>query len=155
MAASSASARSARAAATTRWPPTAYDVPRASASRSASPALLVPLFPQGLLRRAPVGADLRAGRLADEETRAGSDGVAAALRARGIPCEVAPAAEKFGKQIRYAERRGIPYVWFPGRRCRRRAGDEVKDIRSGDQVAADPRPGSRPTDDLHPTVTHA
>ena len=22
-------------------------------------------------------------------------------------------AQKFGKQIRYAERRGIPYVWFP------------------------------------------
>ncbi len=29
------------------------------------------------------------------------------------PCEVAP-AEKFGKQIRYADRRGIPFVWFPG-----------------------------------------
>ncbi len=33
---------------------------------------------------------------------------------RGIPTEVAVAAQKFGKQIRYAERRGIPYVWFPG-----------------------------------------
>ena len=28
-------------------------------------------------------------------------------------------AQKFGKQIRYAERRGIPFVWFPGRRSTR------------------------------------
>ena len=92
-----------------------------------------------------------------EETRAVSDGVAAALRARGIPCEVAPAADKFGKQIRYAERRGIPYVWFPGPTdgSGERAGDEVKDIRSGDQVPADAATWDPPPDDLHPTVTHA
>ena len=41
------------------------------------------------------------------------------LRGRGIACEVAPAADKFGKQIRYADRRGIPFVWF-GRRRRAR-----------------------------------
>ena len=50
-----------------------------------------------------------------EESRARSVAVAGSLRSRGIPCEVAPRADKFGKQIRYAERRGIPYVWFPGR----------------------------------------
>ena len=44
-------------------------------------------------------------------------------------------AQKFGKQIRYAERRGIPYVWFPGAETHT---GEVKDIRSGEQVAADP-----------------
>ncbi|WP_225997729.1 histidine--tRNA ligase [Myceligenerans pegani] len=49
-----------------------------------------------------------------EETRPVSDAVASALRGRGIPCEVAPTAAKFGKQIRYADRRGIPFVWFPG-----------------------------------------
>ena len=51
-----------------------------------------------------------------------------AVRGRGRP-------QKFGKQIRYAERRGIPFVWFT-------AADgthEVKDIRSGDQVRG--RPG--------------
>lgn len=66
----------------------------------------------------------------EEELRGESMAVAAALRARGIPADVMPAAEKFGKQIRYADRRGIPYVWFPGT-------GEVKDIRSGNQVAAD------------------
>ena len=66
---------------------------------------------------------------------AGRTAVAAALRARGIPCEVAPSAAKFGKQIRYADRRGIPFVWFPG--AGDDGGDQVKDIRSGDQVDAD------------------
>ena len=50
-----------------------------------------------------------------------------------MPTEVSPSAAKFGKQIRYAERRGIPYVWFPGVDG---APDEVKDIRSGEQVTA-------------------
>jgi histidyl-tRNA synthetase len=81
--------------------------------------------------------------LADEESRPESDRVAAALRARGIPTEVAPAPAKYGKQIRFAERRGIPYVWF---------GDEVKDIRSGDQVPADPATWAPPEDDLWPRV---
>ena len=44
------------------------------------------------------------------------------------------AADKFGKQIRYADRRGIPFVWFS-----RPEGGEVKDLRSGDQYAADPQ----------------
>ena len=56
---------------------------------------------------------------------------AARLRSRGIPGEVAATAQKFGRQIRYAERRGIPFVWFPGAGG---APDEVKDIRTGDQV---------------------
>jgi histidyl-tRNA synthetase len=42
----------------------------------------------------------------DEETREASRRVATTLRARGIPCEVAPSAARFGKQIRYADRRG-------------------------------------------------
>lgn len=80
-----------------------------------------------------------------EESRPESEAVAGALRARGIPCEVAASAQKFGKQIRYAERRGIPYVWFPDQ-------GEVKDIRSGDQVLADPATWTPPTDDLRPQV---
>jgi histidyl-tRNA synthetase len=88
----------------------------------------------------------------DEESRAEADEVATALRARDIPCEVAPSAAKFGKQIRHAERRGIPYVWFTGA-----AGkpDEIKDIRSGNQVAADRATWQPPTEDLRPqVVTH-
>ncbi|MEO7751831.1 MAG: histidine--tRNA ligase, partial [Terracoccus sp.] len=51
---------------------------------------------------------------------------------------------------RYAERRGIPFVWFAGVG---ESGDEVKDIRSGEQVAADPQTWSPPAEDLTATVT--
>jgi histidyl-tRNA synthetase len=71
----------------------------------------------------------------EEASRERSDEVARRLRARGIRCLVADAAVAYGKQIRAADRLGIPYVWFPPRE-----GDahEVKDIRSGTQAAADP-----------------
>lgn len=82
-----------------------------------------------------------------EEERRRSEDVAAALRARGIPTDVAPTAAKFGKQIRHADRLGIPFVWFPGTE-----GHEVKDIRSGDQAPADPASWTPPAEDLLPTV---
>ena len=85
--------------------------------------------------------------LADEESRPASMRVAAALRSRGVPAEVSPTAAKYGKQIRFAERRGIPYVWFPGE------PGEVKDIRSGVQQPADPATWTPPAEDLHPTVS--
>lgn len=91
-----------------------------------------------------------------EETRTASEQVAAALRARGVPVEVAPTAAKFGKQIRYADRRGVPYVWFPAVPARAdeepSAGHQVKDIRSGEQVAADPATWLPPAEDLRPRV---
>jgi histidyl-tRNA synthetase len=85
-----------------------------------------------------------------EEHRAGSDRVAVALRRRGIATEVAPSPVKYGRQIRYAERRGIPYVWFPGVDG---AADSVKDIRSGDQIEADAASWQPPDADLHPTIS--
>jgi histidyl-tRNA synthetase len=89
----------------------------------------------------------------DEASRDTSRRVATALRARGIPCEVAPSDAKFGKQIRYADRRGIPFVWFPGTGERADRGpDQVKDIRSGAQVDADPATWTCPSEDLRPTV---
>jgi histidyl-tRNA synthetase len=85
--------------------------------------------------------------LPNEDQRLACDRTAAALRSRGIPTEVAPTAAKFGKQIQYADRRGIPYVWFPGE------PDTVKDIRSGDQIEADATSWAPPVTDLHPEVT--
>lgn len=84
----------------------------------------------------------------DEQSRPESDRVAAVLRSRGIPVEVAPTAAKFGKQIRHADRRGIPYVWF----CE---SGEVKDIRSGAQVPADPDAWEPPAEDRWPRVVAA
>ena len=107
-----------------------------------------------------------------EDTRAASDRIAAALRARGIPVEVAPSAAKFGKQIKYADRRGVPFVWFPGTAAKvdgadaaaaaghgtgdgtpvAAAPDQVKDIRSGEQVEADPGVWEPPAADWWPRV---
>ena len=86
----------------------------------------------------------------DEEGRPTSPRVATALRSRGIACEVAPRPAKFGKQIRYAERRGIPYVWFPG--ASESGGDQVKDIRSGEQVDAEAASWQPPSEDLRPQI---
>ena len=108
--------------------------------------LLAPLLAKGLLRASrPVPTAVLVA-LEAEETRADAIAVAEALRARGIACEVAPRADKFGRQIRYADRRGIPYVWFGA------TNGEVKDIRSGDQVPASATSWSPPDADLRPTV---
>lgn len=112
---------------------------------------LVPLFVQGALvaDRAVPSAVLVA--VTDEGSRADSDAVATALRRSGVPCEVSASAAKFGKQIRTAERRGIPYVWFgPGSSAD--GTHQVKDIRTGEQVAADPATWTPPPDDLRPRV---
>lgn len=90
-----------------------------------------------------------------EDTRVASDRVATALRARGIPVEVAPVAAKFGKQIRYADRRGIPFVWFPATSDDDVPSDQVKDIRSGEQVVADASTWAPPEEDLWPRVLPA
>ena len=85
--------------------------------------------------------------LPDEAARPDAMRIATALRRRGIPTEVSPTAAKYGRQIRFAERRGIPYVWFPGE------PDSVKDIRSGDQADADPATWEPPAVDVWPQVT--
>ncbi|MGA9749943.1 MAG: histidine--tRNA ligase [Nocardioides sp.] len=119
--------------------------------------MLVPLLAAGELTasRSVPSAVLVA--LVDEESRTRSDDIANRLRARGIPAEVAAAPQKFGKQIRTAERRGIPFVWFPGDPVDRSIDtegrpDQVKDIRSGDQADADPDTWTPPEEDLRPQV---
>jgi histidyl-tRNA synthetase len=113
--------------------------------------LLARLFSQGLLKggRSTPTAVLVA--LNNEDERADAMRTAAALRGRGIPVEVAPTAAKFGKQIRYADRRGIPFVWFKGT-ADGPPGDTVKDIRSGDQVPADPASWTPPAQDVRPSI---
>ncbi|HWA65990.1 MAG TPA: histidine--tRNA ligase [Mycobacteriales bacterium] len=107
------------------------------------------LFGQGLLdisRKVPTCVLVA---LPDEESRGRCMAIAAQLRRRGIASQVAPAADKYGKQIKYAERRGIPFVWFP-----QEAGPgQVRDIRSGEQVDADPDVWTPPAGDLRPAIT--
>jgi histidyl-tRNA synthetase len=109
--------------------------------------ILVPLIGKGALgasRPVPtvvlVAVDSEDARLAANET-------ATRLRSRGIAAEVSPNADKYGKQIRYADRRGIPYVWF--------SAGEVKDIRTGEQQPADPDSWVPPAADLRPSVVQS
>jgi histidyl-tRNA synthetase len=85
--------------------------------------------------------------LNSEEDRTDAMRTAIQLRGRGIPVEVAPAAAKFGKQIRFADRRGIPFVLFSTEN-----GPEMKDIRSGEQVPVDPATWAPPAADVAPQI---
>jgi histidyl-tRNA synthetase len=108
--------------------------------------LLVPLVADGLTASRSVPSVVLV-CLIDEDSRDDAADVARRLRARGIATEVAPKAEKFGKQIQHAEKRGIPFVWFPG------DDGSVKDIRSGEQTPADPDHWDPPPADLTPQIT--
>lgn len=88
-----------------------------------------------------------------EQERLRSTEIARELRERGIAAEVSPTSAKFGKQIRYADRRGIPFVWFPSEDGGT-TGD-VKDIRSGEQVQADARTWEIPAEDARVRITTA
>ena len=112
--------------------------------------VLNPLMARGLLDADRSVPSCVLVALPSDDDRPRAREIARVLRARGIATEVAPTAAKFGRQIRHADRRGIPYVWFPG------DGDsphQVKDIRSGDQVDADAGSWQPPAVDLRPRLT--
>jgi len=111
--------------------------------------LLAPLIGQGLLDTDRSVPSCVLVALPDDASRPASADIARRLRSRGIPTELAPVASKYGRQIRYAERRGIPYVWFPAKDG---GGDEVKDIRTGEQRPVDADQWSPPTRDLRPQL---
>jgi histidyl-tRNA synthetase len=60
---------------------------------------------------------------------------AAGFRKRGINAEVYHAAQKFQKQLGYAEKKEIPYVWFLPAEGK---GHEVKNMATREQIAANP-----------------
>ncbi len=67
--------------------------------------------------------------LPSEDQRTQSMETARALRGRGFNVETYHAPQKIGKQIAYAEKKGISYVWFPDL-------GEVKNMATGEQTAA-------------------
>jgi histidyl-tRNA synthetase len=73
------------------------------------------------------------------------------LRARGIASEVFDAPLKYSKQIRYAEQKGIPFVWFL--KGQSSGGHEVRDIRNGVQEPASPEAWEPPRADRDVTVS--
>ena len=109
---------------------------------------LIPLLADGVLAGSRPVPSVVLVALNTEDDRGASTSIASALRDRAIACEVAPSPAKFGKQIRFAERRGIPYVWF----VQSDGTSQVKDIRTGEQVTAEPSTWTPPTADLRPTI---
>ncbi len=74
--------------------------------------------------------------LPDEGRRAEAAATAHALRRRGFNVELYHNATKVKKQLSYAEKKGIPYVWFPPFEEDR--PHEVKNMNTGEQTQADP-----------------
>jgi len=70
-----------------------------------------------------------------EDRRALALTTAQALRKRGFRVETYHAPQKVGRQLSYAEKKGIPFVWFPPFEDGR--PHEVKDMASGAQNPAD------------------
>jgi histidyl-tRNA synthetase len=131
----------------------------ASSAAGNLPGVGVSLGVSRLLGRFLGSGALRASRLTptcvlvalvSDDTREQSAQIAQSLRSRGIAAEVFHEPVRFGKQIRHADRRGIPFVWFPAMDDGDK--DTVRDIRSGEQVPADPKTWNPPAADLHPRV---
>ncbi len=74
--------------------------------------------------------------LPDEAQRGVTLETANTLRARGYKVEMYHAASKLKKQLAYAEKKAIPFVWFPPFKDGK--PHEVKDMNSGEQKNADP-----------------
>ena len=72
--------------------------------------------------------------LPNEEARAVMNETAATLRARGIKVETFHSPSKLKRQLAYAEKKGIPYVWFPPFDAG--GQHEVKDMSNGEQTPA-------------------
>lgn len=74
--------------------------------------------------------------LPNEEMRAEAATTARTLRARGFKVELYHAPQKLKKQLSYAEKKGIPYIWFPP--FENGQAHEVKNMATGNQTEADP-----------------
>jgi histidyl-tRNA synthetase len=78
------------------------------------------------------GADVLV-TLFGEATIEASLNAAAALRADGLRCEVYPALDKMGKQLKLANQKGIPAVVIVGPDEQQQGRVTVRDMASGDQ----------------------
>lgn len=80
--------------------------------------------------------------LPEESRRAEASAAAQQLRARGHRVELYHSDTKVKKQLAYAEKKNIPYVWFPP--FKEGQNHEVKNMATGEQAAADPASWTAP-----------
>jgi histidyl-tRNA synthetase len=71
--------------------------------------------------------------LPDEESRPKCNAIAGRLRSHGLATEIFHQTQKMQKQIRYADRKGIPRVLFPHRYSAETPTVEVKTLANGEQ----------------------
>jgi histidyl-tRNA synthetase len=90
------------------------------------------LFGQGLLAAERKSPTVVLVAQPSAEARADTVAVTRALRSRGIPAEAYHEPAKLGRQVKYADSKGIPYVWLPFP-----DGHVVRDMASGEQVPGD------------------
>ena len=95
------------------------------------------LLSEGLLPAGPsCPSDVLMVLPADPRRAAAAAQAAALLRGRGMNVELYHQPDRVAKQVRYAARKGIPYVWFPPLADDRE--HEVKNMATGEQAVADP-----------------
>ncbi len=87
-----------------------------------------------LIRKCPTDALVC---IPSDEKRNEAAQIAAILRGRGMNIELYHSAQKIKKQMEYAVRKGIPFVWFPP--FDENGAHEVKNMASGEQKQADAR----------------
>ena len=78
----------------------------------------------------------------NEEQQPLAQETAQTLRQRGLRVELYHAPQKLKKQLSYAEKKGIPHIWFPPFDAD--SEHEVKDMASGNQAKADPQSWTPP-----------
>jgi len=92
------------------------------------------LLHEGLLKSSRYSPSVVLIAMVSEDERTNTNRIARNLRKRDIPCEVFPHALKYGKQINYADKKKIPYVWFPPEDGN---GDgEVRNLKTREQTKA-------------------
>ncbi|MFJ6722346.1 histidine--tRNA ligase [Streptomyces sp. NPDC091259] len=94
------------------------------------------LLAEGLLEAGPKSPSDVLVVIPRDERWKDAEATAAALRQRGMNVELYHQADKVTKQLRYASRKGIPFVWFPP--FEEGKEHEVKNLASGEQTTADP-----------------
>jgi len=72
--------------------------------------------------------------LPDEQRRPDCTAIATKLRQHGIPTEIFHLPQNMKKQLRYADRKGIPRVLFPHQYTPEKPMIEVKELHSGEQA---------------------
>ena len=94
------------------------------------------MLDEGLLKTGPKSPTQVLVVLPEEARRAEASATAQTLRSRGYNVELYHSDTKIKKQLAYAEKKGIPYVWFPP--FKDGQPHEVKNMTSGEQAQADP-----------------